>query len=99
MNRAINIAYSCLLVVLQAWPVFSAQVNTVERWDTGQLNGWTDEVKYLATLANPGTYLQLSFPAQNILMPAEDGMVWTRLVECLLVITWRLECQGYRSLS
>jgi len=94
MNRAINIAYSCLLVVLQAWPVFSAQVNTVERWDTGQLNGWTDEVKYLATLANPGTYLQLSFPAQNIW-----PVVWTRLVECLLVITWRLECQGYRSLS
>lgn len=75
MNRIRHIVVcSTMLLTLGMGAAFAAQANQIEHWDNGQLNGWTDEVQYAATLGNPGTYLQLSFPAQNILMPVEDGL-------------------------
>lgn len=74
MKTRMQIVCVLAAMLLLCRSVLSVEVGQTERWDTGLLNGWTDEVRYAAALTNPGTYLQLSFPGQNILMPAEDGV-------------------------
>ena len=72
---AVGVAVFCLSAVLAVRDASAARSNRAESWDGGGASGWTDESQFYASMDNPSSYLRLTFPPQNILMPAEDGVI------------------------
>lgn len=62
------------LLTAGAMSGMAAEANQAETWDGGTTRGWVDDSAFDAALSNPGTALRLSFPAQSIMYPSEDGM-------------------------